>query len=62
MPNPKSGNAGSAVLPADPKEAQEADKANPGEVEQLKAEQIQTRSGKYGSVQSKPNKPPATKE
>jgi hypothetical protein len=53
MPSPKSGNAGSAVAPADPKAPEEADKADPGEVDQVKAEQRQTQSGKYGSVQLK---------
>jgi len=62
MPSPKSGKAGTAVEPADPIEAQDADKADPGEVEQIKAEQRKTQSGKYGSVQVKPYKPPATKE
>jgi len=56
MPSPKDGKAGSAVTPAEPSEANEADNANPGEVEQIKAEQRQTKSGKYGSVQVKPYK------
>src|SRR5437899_968151 len=62
MPSPKSGSAGSAVSPADPKKPQEADKADPGEVEKIKAEQRQTKTGKYGSVQTKPNKLPKTKD
>ena len=62
MPSPKSGKAGSAVSPADPKEAQEADKADPGEVEKIKAEQRATQTGKYGSAQTKPFKPPQTEE
>lgn len=62
MPNPKSGKAGSVVSPAAPKEAEEADMADPGEVEKIKAEQRQTRSGKYGSVQPPPHKPPSTDE
>jgi type VI secretion system secreted protein VgrG len=57
MPSPKSGKAGSPVTPTDPKEAKEADKANPGEVEKAKAEQRQTKAGKYGSVKTKPFKP-----
>ena len=56
MPSPKSGNAGSAVSPTEPKESQEADKANPGEVEDVKAQQRQTQSGKYGSTKIKPYK------
>lgn len=43
--------------PAEPAPAEEADKANPGEVEQIKAQQRQAQSGKYGSVQLKPHKP-----
>jgi len=62
MPSPKSGTAGSAVAPADPKQAEDADNANPGEVEQLKAEQRLSQTGKYGSVQTKPYKPPQTQE
>lgn len=62
MPSPKSGTAVSAVSPADPKAAEEADVANPGEVEKVKAEQRQTQTGKYGSVQTKPHKLPATEE
>ena len=62
MPSPKSGKAGSAVSPTEPKAAEEADKANPGEVEKVKAEQIKTKTGKYGSVQNQPHKPPQTKE
>src|SRR5215472_11821248 len=56
MPSPKDGKAGSAVEPADPVQAQEADTASPGEVEEIKAEQRQTKAGKYGSVQVKPYK------
>ena len=62
MPSPKSGSAGSAVTPADPDAANEADKANPGEVEQIKAEQIQKQSGKYGSVKVQPYKPSQEKK
>jgi|SRR5882724_12064125 len=60
--SPKNGKAGAVVSPADPKLPDEADKANPGEVEKIKAEQRQTQSGKYGSRQLKPNKPPETDE
>ena len=56
MPSPKSGKAGTAVTPVDPGAAQEADKANPGEVEKIKAEQLQTKTGKYGSEKIKPYK------
>jgi hypothetical protein len=60
MPSPKSGTAGSAVSPADPAAAFDADNADPGAVEQVKATQIQTQTGKYGSVPVKPYKPPQT--
>lgn len=56
MPSPKSGKGGSAVAPTDPAVAQEADKADPGEVDQVKSDQFQSKSGKYGSVQTKPFK------
>ena len=62
MPSPKSGKAGSAVAPADPKAAEEADVADPGEVEEIKAEQRQTKSGKYGTEKVKAHQPPETKE
>lgn len=45
---PKSGQAPSLVAPAAPKEAVDADNADPGEVAKAKAEQLQTKSGKYG--------------
>lgn len=60
--SPKSGKAGSAVTPIDPTKAEEADVADPGEVEKIKAEQIQKKSGKYGSTPVKGNKPPASQE
>jgi type VI secretion system secreted protein VgrG len=58
MPSPKSGSAGSAVSPADPTKAAEADKADPGEVEKAKAEQRQTKTGKYGTAKVPVHKPP----
>ena len=54
--NPKSGKAGAAVSPSDPKKAEDADVADPGEVEKVKAAQRQTQSGKYGSVAAQPHK------
>ena len=50
MPSPKSGSAGSLVAPKAPEAALEADVADPGEVEEVKAEQRQTQTGKYGSA------------
>jgi type VI secretion system secreted protein VgrG len=49
MPSPKSGNAPDAVAPSDPKKAEEADKADPGEMTEVKARQRETQTGKYGS-------------
>jgi len=47
--NPKSGKAGTAVKPADPKKALDADEADPGGVEEIKADQRKSQKGKYGS-------------
>lgn len=58
----KSGMAGNAVPPAIPNKVEGADVADPGKVSEIKAEQIQTQSGKYGSQQTKPFKPPAEQE
>jgi hypothetical protein len=62
MPNPKSGKAGSPVLPTEPEEAMAADQADPGEVAKIKSEQYKTKTGKYGSVHTDPYKPPQTKK
>jgi hypothetical protein len=56
--NKKSGTAGTPVEPASPIAAQEADVADPGEVTEIKAEQRQLKSGKYGSIKVKPHQPP----
>jgi len=45
----KSGKPVTAVEPTDPAEAFEADDAKPGEVAKVKAKQIETKTGKYGS-------------
>jgi hypothetical protein len=58
----KSGRAGKAVPPAASKKPQDADIADPGKVAGIKAEQRQTKSGKYGSQKVKPHKPPAEPE
>jgi type VI secretion system secreted protein VgrG len=52
---PLPGIPGMAVPPAAPDAAEDADKADPGEMAQIKAEQMQTQSGKYGSVKLKPH-------
>ena len=54
--NPKSGKAGSAVTPAEPKEALPADLADPGLMAEIKAQERQTNSGKYGQTETKPPK------
>ena len=56
MPSPKDGNAPSPVDPAAPKEATEADKADFGEVEKVKAQGRSTGEGKYGSLKEQPSK------
>lgn len=58
MPTPKSGSAGSAVSPAASAVAEEADKANPGEVEKVKTAQRQAATGKYGKAKVPAHKPP----
>lgn len=58
--NPKGGNAGTPVKPAEPGKAVEADIADPGKVARLKAEQRKTQKGKYGAVSVQPHKPPRT--
>ena len=60
--NPKDGSAGSPVDPAEPEAAQDADVADPGEMAEIKAEQLQTESGKYGTQEVTPFKPPETEE
>ena len=57
MPSPKSGNAPDAVAPSDPKSAEEADKADPGEITEVKARQMETQTGKYGSPAMDAHKP-----
>ena len=56
--NKKSGTAGTAVEPIAPIAALEADVADPGAVEEIKKEQRQTQTGKYGAVPVKPFNPP----
>ena len=58
----KSGQAGKAVPPAAPDNPQDADIAHPGKVAEIKAEQAQTKSGKYGSQKVKPHKPPSEEQ
>lgn len=62
MPSAKSGSACTLVTPAAPRAAQDADKADPGEMSQIKTEQRQTQSGKYGSTPFTAHKAPQTAE
>lgn len=55
--NPKSGKAGSAVPPAEPKPAMDADNADPGLMAKIKAEERKFKSGKYGQTPIKGLKP-----
>jgi type VI secretion system secreted protein VgrG len=59
---PTAGQAGSAVAPAAITAALDADKADPGEVTEVKAKQLQTKTGKYGSTPVKPHKPDEEKK
>lgn len=58
----KTGSAGTIVAPAAPTDALEADNANPGQVEEVKAAQKESKAGKYGSTPAEPFTPPATPE
>jgi hypothetical protein len=62
MPSPKKGKAPSAVTPADPTVAEDADVADPGEVAQIKAEQLEKGQGKYGATPVTPYRPPQNEE
>ena len=56
---PLAGVPGSVTTPMTATAAEDADKADPGEMAKLKAEQIQQQKGKYGSVKLAPHKPAA---
>ena len=58
MASPKDGTACDPLAASDPTEAKDADDADPGEVETIKAQQRQTGTGKYGSTPVTPFKPP----
>ena len=57
MPSPKSGNAPAAVAPTEPKNAEEADTADPGAMTEVKARQMETQTGKYGTPPTDAHKP-----
>ena len=46
-----------AVSPLAPKEAEDADNADPGDMADVKARQLQTKAGKYGSTRVQAHKP-----
>lgn len=48
--NPESGTEVTPDLPELPAEVFDADEADPGQVAEARAEQVETRSGKYGST------------
>ncbi len=62
MPSPKSGNAGSAVSPAAPDAAVDADDAVAGDVDQAQGASATKAASSQDSVKVKPYKPPQTKE
>ena len=62
MPDPKDGSAGSAVEPAEAQAPELADEADPGEVSEVRAEQIQAQTGKYGAQKVTPYKAPTAEE
>ena len=58
----KAGTQGTIVAPAAPTEALEADTANPGQVEDVKAAQKESKTGKYGSTPAQAFTPPPNPE
>lgn len=62
MPEPKDGTAGSAVEPSEAAAPELADEADPGAVAEVKAEQIQAQTGKYGTQKVSPYKAPTAEE
>ena len=57
MASPQSGNPGNAVSPAAPTDAQPAANADPGQMYQIQAEQMEAQNAKYESTPVKPFKP-----
>ncbi|MCF6287292.1 MAG: hypothetical protein L3K26_19230 [Candidatus Hydrogenedentes bacterium] len=62
MPDPKDGEAGSAVEPAEAVAPELADEADPGQVAEVRAEQIEAETGKYGTKKVSPYKAPTADE
>ena len=55
-------SCGSIVEPTEATDAEVADDADPGEIAVVKARQKEQKAGKYGSVKTKPYKPPPADE
>lgn len=62
MPSPKSGKAGTAVIPANPDAALDADDAVHGDVEQIEGKFDKKLADELKGVKVKPHKPPQTEE
>ncbi len=58
----KTGSAGTIVAPTAPTDALEADNADPGQVEDVKAAQKESKTGKYGTTPAQAFTPPQTPE
>lgn len=59
MPSPKSGSPGNAISPVAPKEAAEADKADPGDITKAKPAGQESGGGNGGGPSPKPHNPTA---
>lgn len=53
---PRNGTPGTLVSPMSPTKPFDADSADPGEVNQIKQEQFEAQSGKYGHTPAEPHK------
>ena len=56
--SPKDGKAGTIVAPIDPKAAEEAGVADPGEFEKMVFQQVKTQTGRFGKAKIAAHKPP----
>lgn len=62
MPDPKDGQAGTPVEPAEARDPEPADEADPGKIAEARAEQLQAKTGKYGAQKVTPYKAPTADE
>jgi type VI secretion system secreted protein VgrG len=62
MPSPKSGAAASLTAPSVPKEATDADVADPGEASKIQGEEAKLNKGKLAEQKAPPFKPPSEDE